>query len=148
MWRSAVPLGLWAVAVAFLFSRRVGVDPAGALRLLRIGGAGLLLLAALLAPPILARRESGRNLFIPAMGREVLAWGAWRTAWMAGYFYNDGKVREVERAGEILAAVDGAPALVIAGPSERRKLEAMGSLQVLTLAEGPRGNALLRVGRR
>lgn len=147
LWRSAIPLGVWAVAVAFLFARRVGADPASALRLLRIGGAGLLLLVALVAPPILARRESGRNLFIPAMGREVLVWGAWRAAWMAGYFYNDGKVREVEQAGEILTAVDRGPAVVLAGPPERRKLEAMGSLVVHTLAEGPRGNALLKVER-
>jgi 4-amino-4-deoxy-L-arabinose transferase-like glycosyltransferase len=143
MWRSAVPLGLWAVVVAFLFSRRVGVDPAGAFRLLRVGGAGLLLLVALAAPPILARRESGARLFVPAMGREVLAWGAWRTAWMAGYFYNDGRVREVAQASEILAALARGPVLVLAGPSERRRLEAMGSLEVHTLAEGPRENALL-----
>jgi hypothetical protein len=145
MWRSATPLGVWAVVVAFLFSRRVGPDPAGALRLLRIGGAGLLLLLALAAPPILARRESGARLFAPAMGRPVLAWGAWRTAWMAGYFYNDGKVREVEQATQILAEIDRGPALVLAGPSERRRLEAMGSLEVRTLAEGPRENALLRL---
>jgi 4-amino-4-deoxy-L-arabinose transferase-like glycosyltransferase len=148
MWRAAVPLGLWAVVVSFLFSRRVGVDPAGAFRLLRIGGAGLLLLLAFAAPPILARRESGRSLFIPAMGRQVLAWGAWRTAWMAGYFYNDARVREVGEAGEILAALDRGPALVLAGPSERRRLEAMGSLEVRTLAVGPRESALLRVERR
>jgi 4-amino-4-deoxy-L-arabinose transferase-like glycosyltransferase len=148
LWRSAIPLAAWAVAVAFLFSRRVGTDPAGAFRLLRVGGAGLLLLVALVAPPILARRESGRNLFIPAMGREVLAWGAWRTAWMAGYFYNDGKVREVEQASEILAALESGPTLVLAGPSERRRLESMGSITVQTLAEGPRGDALLKVQRR
>jgi 4-amino-4-deoxy-L-arabinose transferase-like glycosyltransferase len=148
MWRAAVPLGVWAVVVAFLFSRRVGADPAGAFRLLRIGGAGLLLLLALAAPPILARRESGARLFAPAMGRPVLAWGAWRTAWMAGYFYNDGKVREVQQATEILAEIDRGPALVLAGPSERRRLEAMGSLEVRTLAEGPRENALLRLSPR
>jgi 4-amino-4-deoxy-L-arabinose transferase-like glycosyltransferase len=148
LWRSALPLGVWAVVVAFLFSRRVGPDPAGALRLLRVGGAGLLLLLALAAPPILARRESGARLFAPAMGRPVLAWGAWRTAWMAGYFYNDGKVREVQQATEILAEIDRGPALVLAGPSERRRLEAMGPLEVRTLAEGPRENALLRVERR
>jgi 4-amino-4-deoxy-L-arabinose transferase-like glycosyltransferase len=147
LWRSAIPLAAWAVAVAFLFSRRVGTDPAGAFRLLRVGGAGLLLLVALVAPPILARRESGRNLFIPAMGREVLAWGAWRTAWMAGYFYNDGKVREVEQASEILAALESGPTLVLAGPSERRRLESMGSITVQTLAEGPRGDALLRLSK-
>jgi 4-amino-4-deoxy-L-arabinose transferase-like glycosyltransferase len=147
LWRSAIPLGAWAVVVAFLFSRRVGADPAGAFRFLRVGGGGLLLLVALVAPPIVARRESGRNLFIPAMGREVLAWGAWRTAWMAGYFYNDGKVREVERASEILAALGNGPTLVLAGPSERRRLESMGSIVVQTLAEGPRGDALLRLSK-
>jgi len=131
------------VVVAFFFSRRVGADPAGALRLLRIGAPGLLVLLTLAAPPILARRESGHRLFVPTMGREVLAWGAWRTAWMAGYFYNDGKVRAVEDAGEILAAIDAGPTLVLAGPSERRRLEAMGSLEVHTLARGPRENALL-----
>jgi 4-amino-4-deoxy-L-arabinose transferase-like glycosyltransferase len=148
LWQSAFPLAAWAVAVMFLFSRRIGVDPAGALRLLRIGAAGLLLLLALAAPPILARRESGRSLFVPTMGREVLAWGAWRTAWMAGFFYNDGKVREVEQAGEILAAVERGPTLVLAGPSERRRLEAMGSIELQPLAEGPRGNALLKLQKR
>jgi 4-amino-4-deoxy-L-arabinose transferase-like glycosyltransferase len=148
LWRSAVPFGLWALAVTFLFSRRVGPDPAGALRLLRIGAPGLLLLVTLAAPPILARRESGRRLFIPAQGREVLAWGAWRTAWMSGYFYNDGKVREVSSAEEVFAAIDEGPALVLVGPGERRRLEAMGSVETLLLAHGPRGNVLLRLERR
>jgi 4-amino-4-deoxy-L-arabinose transferase-like glycosyltransferase len=145
LWRSAVPAGVWALVVAFLFSRRIGPDPAGALRLLRIGAAGLLLLVALAAPPVLDRRESGRRLFAGAMGREVLAWGAWRTAWMAGYFYNDGKVREVARLTDVMAAASRGPTLVLAGPSERRRLEAMGSLEVHTLTVGPRENALLRV---
>jgi 4-amino-4-deoxy-L-arabinose transferase-like glycosyltransferase len=148
LWRSVVPVCAWAVTVAFLFSRRVGADPAGALRLLRTGAAGLLLLTALVAPPILARRESGRSLFVPAMGREVLAWGAWRTAWMAGYFYNDGKVREVEQVTDVLSAADRASVLVLAGPSERRRLETMGSVEVHVLARGPRDCALLRVERR
>jgi 4-amino-4-deoxy-L-arabinose transferase-like glycosyltransferase len=148
LWRSAIPLGVWAVVVAFFFSRRVGPDPAGALRLLRVGAAGLLALLALAAPAVLASRESGQRLFVPAMGRDVLAWGAWRTAWMAGYFYNDGKVRLVEEAGEILAAIDAGPTLVLAGPSEGRRLEAMSSLEVHTLARGPRENALLRVEKR
>jgi 4-amino-4-deoxy-L-arabinose transferase-like glycosyltransferase len=148
LWRSAVPLGFWAVIVAFFFSRRVGPDPAGALRLARIGAAGLLLLVAIVAPPIVERRESGRSLFKGAMGRPVLAWGAWRTAWMAGYFYNDGKVREVPGATEILRAVESGPTLVVAGPSEKRRLESMGSIEVHTLAAGVRQNALLRVEKR
>jgi 4-amino-4-deoxy-L-arabinose transferase-like glycosyltransferase len=145
LWRSAIPLGVWAVVVAFFFSRQVGADPAGAFRLQRIGAAGLLVLLTLAAPEVLARRESGQRLFVPAMAREVLAWGAWRTAWMAGYFYNDGKVREVEEASEVLAAIEAGPTLVLAGPAERRRLEAMDSLEVHTLARGPRENALLRV---
>jgi len=148
LWRSAVPLGVWALVAAFLFSRRVAADPAGALRVLRIGAAGLLLLLALTAPEILARRESGRALFIPAMGREVLAWGAWRTAWMAGYFYNDGRVREVSGASEVLDAAAHGPTLVLAGPGETRRLESMGGVGVRVLASGPRQNALLRVERR
>jgi 4-amino-4-deoxy-L-arabinose transferase-like glycosyltransferase len=147
-WTTAVPFSLWALVVTFLFSRRVGNDPTGALRLLRIGAAGLLLLITLAAPPILARHESGRRLFIPTQGREVLAWGAWRTAWMAGYFYNDGKVREVESSDEVFDAVDEGPTLVLVGPSQRRRLEAMGSIETWKLADGPRSNVLLRLERR
>jgi len=148
LWRSLVPLAVWAIVVMFFVSSRLRVDPAGALRTLRVGAAGLLLLIALAAPPILARRESGRGLFVPAMGREVLAWVAWRTAWMAGYFYNDGRVREVADASDVMAAVEQGPQLVLLGPAERRRLEAMGSLQVMRLANGPRDNSLVRVERR
>jgi hypothetical protein len=37
---------------------------------------------------------------------------------------------------------------VLAGPAERRRLEAMGGVVTHTLATGPRENALLRVERR
>ena len=144
-WTLALPFGCWCVLVTFGFSRRVADDPAGALRLLRIGGAGALLLLTVAAPPILARRESGRRLFVPALGRDVLAWGAWRTAWMAGYFYNDGHVREVEGLPEIQQAVDRGPTLVVVGPGERRRLENTPAFVVHPLAEGPRGNALLKL---
>jgi hypothetical protein len=136
------------VIVAYLVSRRIGVDPAGAFHFLRIGAAGLLLLVLLVAPPIVAHRESGRWFFQAAMGREVLAWGAWRTAWMAGYFYNDGKVREVPSASEIMAAARQGPALVLAGPSEARRLKAMGSIRVHVLVQGSRENELLRIEKR
>ncbi|HXB53322.1 MAG TPA: glycosyltransferase family 39 protein [Vicinamibacteria bacterium] len=144
-WALALPCGLWALIVSFGAARRLGRDPVGALRLLRVGGAGLLLLLALAAPPVLARQESGRKLLLPAMGREVLAWGAWRTAWMAGYFYNDGKVREVGGLKEVMEAAAGGPVLVLAGPAERRQLEGIPSLATHLLAEGVRGNVLLRV---
>lgn len=144
-WRLALPVAAWALLMGLSFSRRVAADPAGALRLLRVGAAGLLLLVALAAPPLLDRRESGRSLFAAARGREVLAWGAWRTAWMAGYFYNDARVRPVQGMAEVLRAASRAPALVICGPAERRLLQRAGGVAARLLATGPRGNVLLEV---
>jgi len=143
VWTLALPAAVWSLAVTFLVSRRVEADPAGALRLLRVGGAGLLMLLAMAAPPIVDRLHSGRRLFVPARGREVLVWGAWRTAWMAGYFYNDGRVREVNDLPEVLAA--DRPLLVLVGPAERRRLEALPDVAIQPLAEGPRRNSLLRL---
>src|SRR5262249_43297292 len=102
LWTIALPAAAWSPAVAFVVSRPLARDPPAAPPLLRVGGAGLLLLLAMAAPPIVDRLESGRRLFAPAAGREVLAWGAWRTAWMAGYFYNDGRVREVDDLADVL----------------------------------------------
>ena len=144
-WPTAVPLALWAIAVAFVFARRVTRDPAGAFGILRVGGAGVLLMLTQIAPGVVARRESGRDLFLPARGREVLALGAWRTAWMSGYFYNDGRVREVSGLAEVTAAAEGGPVLVLAGPSEGRTIESSPGFRAFRLAEGPRGNVLLRV---
>jgi len=146
-WLRLVPTATWALVLTFLISRRLHADAAGTLALWRVGGAGLLLLLATSAPPLLAARESGRALFAPAHGREVVAWGAWRTAWMAGYFYNDGRVRELGSLAEVIDAVDAGTELVLCGPAERRRLETMPGLRVLTLSEGPRANALLRVDR-
>jgi len=143
-WRLAIAPAVWALVVPWLFSRTLSRDRDGAFRLLRVGAAGFLLLVAYALPPILAHRESGRDLFLPARGREVLAWGAWRTAWMAGYFYNDGNVREAASAAEVEAAAQE-PALVLCGPAERRTLESMSALNVTALAQGPRENALLLV---
>jgi hypothetical protein len=147
-WPSVVPLAAWGLLAALAASRAFDRGAEAALRVLRVGGAGLLVLLALAAPPILARHESGRALFLPARGREVLAWGAWRTAWMAGYFYNDGKVREIPDLGEVERALAAGPVLVLCGPGERRRLEAIPAWTTLQLAEGPRDNALLRVSRR
>jgi 4-amino-4-deoxy-L-arabinose transferase-like glycosyltransferase len=144
-WPVAAPMAAWAVLVALLFSRRIARDPEGALRLLRVGAGGFLLLLAMAAPPIVAARESGASLFAPAGGREVLAWRAWRTAWMAGYFYNDGRVREVETLAEITAAAARGPVLVLAGPREREELQRVRGLRSRLLARGPRGHALLEI---
>jgi 4-amino-4-deoxy-L-arabinose transferase-like glycosyltransferase len=147
-WQLLVPLGAWSLVVAFLFSRTIGRDPVRALTLLRVGAAGTLLLVVQAAPPLLAARESGRALFLPANGQDVIAWGAWRTAWMAGYFYNDGRVRQVEDFASVNRALEAGPTLVLAGPAERKRLEGIPSLRVTALAQGPRQNALLHVVRR
>jgi hypothetical protein len=105
-------------------------------------------LLTLALPPILERRESGRGLFAPAAGREVLAWGAWRTNWMSGYFYNDARVREVEGLGRIQDAAAEGPVLVLCGPGERRQIRKAPLLMARLLAEGARENVLLEVSRR
>jgi 4-amino-4-deoxy-L-arabinose transferase-like glycosyltransferase len=144
-WTAALPLAAWTLLAAIAFAVRIGTDATGALRLLRVASAGFLLLLVLAAPPILARRESGRDLFVPARGREVLAWGATRSAWMAGYFYNDAKVREVGGLVDVAAAAQRGPALVVCGPAERQALARAPGLGARVLAEGPRGSALVRV---
>jgi 4-amino-4-deoxy-L-arabinose transferase-like glycosyltransferase len=145
LWALLLPPGLWALVTALAVSRRLGLDPAGALRVLRVGAAGLLLLLTGALPPLLARRESGRDLFRAARGEEVLAWNAWRTAWMAGYFYNDGRVREVATLAEVTAAARGGPVLVLCGPAELRVLRRLPGFAASVVAEGPRGQALVRV---
>ncbi len=148
LWMLLLPPALWALVAAFMASRAWDRKPSTAPSVLRVGATGFLLLLAMTAPPVVARHESGRELFLPARGREVLVWGAWRTAWMAGYFYNDGRVREVSGLPGVLAALEAGPALVLCGPAERRLFENAPGLAALVLAEGPRGNSLLRVGRR
>ena len=147
-WTATLPLGAWALAAAVAFAARIGTDPAGSLRVMRVGAAGLLTLMALVAPPILSRRESGRDLFAAARGREVLAWGATRTAWMSGYFYNDGKVREADGLATVVAEASRAPVLVICGPAERQTLARAPGLVARVLAEGPRKSALVEVALR
>jgi hypothetical protein len=145
LWTIAVPPAVWALVASLAASRRLGADPAGALRILRVGAAGLLLLLSTAAPPFLARRESGRDLFRHTGGQEVLAWHAWRTAWMAGYFYNDGRVREVATLAEITAAAAKGPVLVLCGPSELRILRRLPGYAASVVDEGPREQALVRL---
>jgi len=147
LWTVVIPPAVWALVASMAVSRRIGVDPAGALRILRIGAAGFLLLLTSAAPPLLARRESGRDLFRHTGGQEVLAWHAWRTAWMAGYFYNDGKVREVSTLAEITAATAQGPALVLCGPAELRILRRLPGYAATVVDEGPREQALVRLVR-
>ena len=145
LWPLLVPPAAWSLLAALAVSARLARDGAGALRILRVGAAGLLLLLTSAAPPLVAERESGRDLFRAARGREVLAWNAWRTAWMAGYFYNDGRVREVSSLEEVTSAARAGGALVLCGPGERRVLGSLSGFGVRVVAEGPRGQVLLRL---
>jgi 4-amino-4-deoxy-L-arabinose transferase-like glycosyltransferase len=144
-WLTLVPVTLWAVVVAYVFARRLAPDPAGAFALLRVGAAGWLLLLTLAVPTSLARRESGREIFRTTAGREVLVWGAWRTAWMAGYFYNDGNVRTIAGWDAIAEAAERGPTLVLCGPAERRQIDGANAFRVREVAAGPRGNVLVEV---
>jgi hypothetical protein len=92
--------------------------------------------------------ESGRRLFLPADRREVVVFGAWRTAWMSGYFYNDGRVREVRTMEEALDFPRSESRLLLLGPSQWDELNELKNLNVLKLSEGPRGNVLARVSSR
>jgi 4-amino-4-deoxy-L-arabinose transferase-like glycosyltransferase len=145
LWKLLLPPALWALLTALTVSSRLGREPGGALRVLRVGAAGLLMLVASAAPPLLARRESGRELFRHTGGQEVLAWNAWRTAWMAGYFYNDGSVREVSSLEEIVAAAGREPALVLCGPAQLRVLAGLPGFSATVVAVGPRGQTLVRL---
>jgi 4-amino-4-deoxy-L-arabinose transferase-like glycosyltransferase len=147
-WSLLLPSGLWALIVTVSVAVRLPSATVGALGLLRVGGAGFLLLLATSLPPILSSRGSGRDLFRAAGGQEVLVWGARRTAWMSGYFYNDGRVREVEDLRSIYREAEHGSVLVLVGPSEKRRLLAVPALDTQLLAEGPHDNVLLRVGRR
>jgi hypothetical protein len=148
LWTLLLPAAAWALVTALLASRAWDRQPAAAPHVLRVGAVGFLLLVTLVAPTLLERHESGRRFFQPARGREVLAWGAWRTAWMAGYYYNDGRVREVQALADVDGSLESGPALVLCGPAERRQLENAPALEALTLVTGPKQNALVRVSRR
>jgi 4-amino-4-deoxy-L-arabinose transferase-like glycosyltransferase len=72
-----IPLAVWAPVVTFLVPEPPPDRPRGLRCALAGQRRGAPALIALAAPPILARRESGRVLFIPAMGRSA-GLGVWR----------------------------------------------------------------------
>jgi 4-amino-4-deoxy-L-arabinose transferase-like glycosyltransferase len=144
-WVLLLPTAAWTLVVVLSVSRTIARNAAGALGLLRIGAAGILALLAFGAPTVLARQQSGRALFAVARGREVLVWGAWRTAWMSGYFYNDGRVREVPDLRAVAESARRGPSLVLVGRGERRQIEAAPSLTARPLAGDLRGDTILEV---
>jgi 4-amino-4-deoxy-L-arabinose transferase-like glycosyltransferase len=144
VWTMLVPAAVWALVASCLFAWRLSRDAAGALALMRVGAAGLLLLLAFVSPAVLSRLESGRDLFRLAHGEEVLVYGARRSVWMGGYFYNDGRVREVASLEELLAEAALRPTLVLCGPRQLAGIES-GTSRVTRLATGARGATLIRL---
>lgn len=142
-WSSAAaPPASWAAIGALVLA---GVPSTrSAARLATVVGAGFLLLLTLGAPPVLSARESGRALFLPSRGRDVVVVSAWRTAWMSGYFYNDGRVIEVASV-EALLSGRPRPELVLCGPPACLDLRSRPALQAIVLARGPRDTELLRL---
>jgi len=143
--RNAIAPSVWLLATTFIASRAFERARSEGLRILSIGAAGFLLLLTLVAPPVLEAMESGRRLFLPARGREVLVAGAWRTAWMSGYFYNDGKVREAPSLKEALDLITDEPRLMLFGPSEWREVKSLNRYSALELARDVRGDVLARI---
>jgi 4-amino-4-deoxy-L-arabinose transferase-like glycosyltransferase len=139
---------LWGGLLAAAGAAGLWHTPLRGLQTLRAAAIGFLFLLAMVAPTVLGAIESGRDLFEETRGREVLVLGAWRTAWMAGYFYNDGRVREAADAAAVVEAARGHRVLVLCGPAERRQLQAIPTIDVRAIAVGVRGNALVEVGRR
>ena len=99
------------------------------------------------APVGLSRLESGHDLFALARREEVIVWGARRAVWMSGYFYNDGRVREVYTLDQLMDELSRGPRLVLCGPQERPQL-LRPTLSASPIASGPRGTSLVRVSRR
>lgn len=135
-----------AIAAWLLVSSLVAARSSAERRppILATAAAGFLLLLSLVAPPLLEARESGRSLFAHTRGERVAAIGAWRTAWMSGYFYNDGRVREVATIAAFLREPEREK-FVVCGPSECRQLRSLAGHTALVIARGPRGSELLRV---
>jgi 4-amino-4-deoxy-L-arabinose transferase-like glycosyltransferase len=134
-------------AVFSVIGLRAGFDSAA--WILRSGGTLMLVVLLFVTPGILNRKDSGRGLFQAAKGQEVIVWGAPRSIWMSGYFYNDGRVREIKTEQELAASIRPDGSLVLCGPEQHRRLtsfEAVFDLRVI--AKGPRDSALLRIARR
>ena len=88
---------------------------------------------------------SPKTLTVLMLGALVLAWGAWRTAWMAGYFYNDARVEKVEGLQAVEDAAEQGPVMVLCGPVQHGRIAQSPAFVTRVLAVGPRSNVLLRV---
>jgi len=87
---------------------------------------------------VLARHQSGRRLFVPAMGRPVLAWGPGGPPGWPATSTTTAHVREVDGLPEIQEALERGPTLVLVGP-ERSGISSRTrpTLAVHPLAVGP-----------
>ncbi|MCU0242127.1 MAG: glycosyltransferase family 39 protein [Vicinamibacteria bacterium] len=146
-WSTFGSITAWTFLFACLASATIFRQSSSAFALLRVGAAGLLVLVSLTLSGWVARHESGRDVLLPAQGEEVLIVNAWRNAWMAGYFYNDAHVRELDSLSDAIALAQQRPVLLLCGPLEQATLIRYRGLDVRLLAEGPRRNVLLRIAR-
>jgi hypothetical protein len=65
---------------------------------------------------------------------------------MAGYFYNDGAVREVSSVQEIARAAGSRDSvLVLCGPAELRQLSQLSGFMATVVSVGPRSQSLVRL---
>jgi hypothetical protein len=64
---------------------------------------------------------------------------------MAGYYYNDGRVRKVDRLVDIAPALARGPALVVSDGRGREVLERLPRVRATLLARGPRDHALIEL---
>ncbi|MBN2370984.1 MAG: glycosyltransferase family 39 protein [Vicinamibacteria bacterium] len=117
--------------------------------ILRAGGTLTLLALLFAAPRVMDRRESGRRIFQAAKGEEVIVWGASRSIWMSGYFYNDGRVREIKTEQELVASISPNGPLLLCGREQCRRLHRFGAgFELILIAAGPRDSSLYRIVRR
>jgi 4-amino-4-deoxy-L-arabinose transferase-like glycosyltransferase len=148
LWHLTLAPGAWALVMSVGFGILYRFRAAEALSLLRVGAAVFLLLCVHAFAPVIASRESARDLILPARGREIVIWGAKRSLWMAAYFYNEARLQPVDSLAELRARARDQPTLVLCGPVERSVLDTDRTLRLTELASGPRRNTLVKVERR
>ncbi len=145
LWNLTLAPGIWALVASVGFGILYRFRPAAAVGLLRVGAAVFLLLSVHAFGPVIESRESGRDLTLPARGREIMVFGAKRSLWMAAYFYNDAQLQQVDSLADLRARVQIQPTLALCGPVERSAVDTDPDLRVTELAAGPRRNTLIRI---
>jgi 4-amino-4-deoxy-L-arabinose transferase-like glycosyltransferase len=141
-----MPLSLLALLSTIVFALGFHRGLAWTARTLRASMVAILVVVSLIAPSILDRMESGRRIFWYTACKEVVVWGAPRSAWMSGYFYNEGRVRLVYSEKGLRLALHPRNTLVFCGPEQCREVIRSFANQPLRLvAKGPGGSMLIKI---